>query len=163
MVKYVRVRIVDGYLIVMIARFVLNVGQCVKKRMGKNNNEVKMENRKKLKQEYIDILEALEWKVCGYTDDGRVEIETYSPGGEDFVICVSIEDFPKEVFAYAEYFDIDEHIVMWLEAKRNGTNGVPSTRELVHDAEEIEKMLQQLSDALNNPTKPNKISALNQK
>lgn len=109
-----------------------------------------------LDQKHVDILESLDWTINGYTDDGRVEIEKYSPAGEEFIICVDVNDFPKSVFEYAESFDMDEHISMWIEAKQNGTRSVPSTRELVHDAEEIEKMLQELSDALNNPVKPNK-------
>ena len=116
-----------------------------------------MDAKKELEQKYIDILEDLGWSVSSYTGDGRVEIEKYSPAGEDFIICVDVADFPKSVFEYAEDFDADEHIEMWIEARKNGTKGVPSTRELVHDAKEIEKMLQDLSDALNNPVKPNKI------
>lgn len=102
-----------------------------------------------LDQKHVDILESLDWTINGYTDDGRVEIEKYSPAGEEFIICVDVNDFPKSVFEYAESFDMDEHISMWIEAKQNGTRSVPSTRELVHDAEEIEKMLQELSDMLN--------------
>ena len=37
---------------------------------------------------------------------------------------------------------------MWIEARKNGVSGVPGTRELVHDAEDIDKMLQKLADAL---------------
>lgn len=109
-----------------------------------------------LDQKHVDILESLDWTINGYTDDGWVEIEKYSPAGEEFIICVDVADFPKSVFEYAENFDVDEHIAMWIEAKQNGIRSVPSTRELVHDAEEIEKMLQELSDALSNPVKPNK-------
>ena len=50
--------------------------------------------------------------------------------------------------AYYEDFDIDEHIEMWIEAKRSGTSGVPSTRELVKDAEAIDGMISELSQAL---------------
>lgn len=32
-----------------------------------------------LRQEYLDILEKREWSVSGYTDDGRVELEWWSP------------------------------------------------------------------------------------
>lgn len=102
-----------------------------------------------LDQKHVDILESLDWTINGYTDDGRVEIEKYSPAGEEFIICVDVNDFPKSVFEHAESFEVDEHIAMWIEAKQNRTRGVPSTRELVHDAEEIEKMLQELSDMLN--------------
>lgn len=56
---------------------------------------------KKLKKKYLDVLENLDWSVIGYTDDGRVEIESSSPA-----------------------------------------------RILVHDAEDIEKMLLDLADAL---------------
>lgn len=34
-----------------------------------------------LRQEYLDILEKREWSVSGYTDDGRVELEWWSPAG----------------------------------------------------------------------------------
>ena len=47
------------------------------------------------------------------------------------------------------YFDVDEHVEMWIEARRNGVRGVPSSiRELVEDAEDIDKMLEELADAL---------------
>lgn len=78
-----------------------------------------------LRQEYLDILEKRDWSVSSYTDDGRVEIEWYSPAGEDFIICVGVEKFPDEVLDYSDSFDVDEHIAMWIEAKQNGTQGVP--------------------------------------
>ena len=98
-----------------------------------------------LRQEYLDILEKREWSVSSYTDDGRVEIEWYSPAGEDFIICVGVEKFPDEVLDYSDSFDVDEHIAMWIEAKQNGTQGVPGARQIVHDAEEIEKELDELA------------------
>ena len=103
---------------------------------------------KKLKKKYIAVLEKMDWSVSSYTDDGRVEIETYSPAGEDFLMCVEVENFQRAVAEYAAGIDGDEHIEMWIEAKRSGTNGVPSARELVHDAEAIDKMLDELADAL---------------
>ena len=106
------------------------------------------QSMKKLEQKYMDVLEKHDWSVSSYTDDGRVEIETYSPAGEDFLMCVEVENFPRAVAEYAAGFDVDEHIEMWIEAKRSGTNGVPSARELVHDAEAIDKMLDELADAL---------------
>lgn len=103
---------------------------------------------KKLKKKYLDVLEKHDWAVSSYTDDGRVELEKYSPAGEDFIVCLEVENFPEAVSEYAAGFDIDEHIEMWIEAKKNGTRGVPSARELVHDAEDIDKMLQELAAAL---------------
>lgn len=34
---------------------------------------------------------------------------------------------------------------MWIEAKQSGTQGVPGARQIVHDAEEIEKELDELA------------------
>ena len=106
------------------------------------------EEMKQLQKKYLDVLELHDWSVSSYTDDGRVELEKYSPAGEDFTMCVNIENFPEAVAEYAADFDIDDHIAMWIEAKRNGVSGVPATRELVHDAEDIDKMLQELASAL---------------
>lgn len=103
---------------------------------------------KQIEKRYLDVLEKHGWAVSSYTDDGRVELEKYSPAGEDFSICVGVENLPAEVREYAAGFDIDEHIEMWIGARRNGTSGVPSTRELVKDAEDIDKMLQELAAAL---------------
>lgn len=103
---------------------------------------------KELKQKYIDILEENDWSVSSYTDDGRVELQKYSPVGEDFSIIVEVEDFTESVREYANDFDADEHAEMWVEA-RGKVNGVPeSIRELIEDAEEIQEMLDGLADAL---------------
>lgn len=103
---------------------------------------------KKLKEEYISVLEACGWTVSSYTDDGMVEIEKYSPAGENFIICVEVENFPDAVMKYYEDFDVDEHIEMWVEAKRNGTSEVPSVRRLAIDGEAIDEMLKELAYAL---------------
>ena len=103
---------------------------------------------KELKQKYIDILEENDWIVSSYTNDGRVELQKYSPAGEDFSIIVEVEDFTESVREYANDFDADEHAEMWVEA-RGKVNGVPeSIRELIEDAEAIQEMLDGLADAL---------------
>lgn len=101
-----------------------------------------------LATKYLEILEAHGWAVSSYTDDGRVELEKYSPAGEDFIMCVEVNNFPDAVMEYYEDFDVDEHIEMWVEARRNGTSGVPTTRRLVEDAEAIDEMLKELAYAL---------------
>lgn len=103
---------------------------------------------KELEEKYLDVLEKHEWRVCGYTDDGRVELEKYSPAGEDFIICLNVENFPEAVAEYSADFDVDDHIERWIEARRNGVGGVPPTRELVTDAEAIAEMLRELTGAL---------------
>ena len=87
---------------------------------------------------------------CSVTicDDGTIELETSSPAGEDLIVTVEAENFVDNVKAYAASFDPEEHVEMWVEARRSGTKGVPSVRELVEDAEAIDKMLQKLAQAL---------------
>lgn len=97
-----------------------------------------------LGQEYLDILEKREWSVSGYTDDGRVELEWWSPAGEDFLVCVNVENFPDEILDYSDDFDPDEHIEMWVEARANGRQDVPGARRLAKDAEDIQKELDAL-------------------
>lgn len=58
-----------------------------------------------LRQEYLDILEKRDWSVSSYTDDGRVELEWWSPAGEDFLVCVNVENFPDEILDYSDDFD----------------------------------------------------------
>lgn len=101
-----------------------------------------------IEQKYLDVLEKHDWSVCGYTGDGRAELEKYSPAGEDFVMCVGVENFPDAVMEYYENFDVDEHIEMWVEARQNGVSGIPSVRRLAIDAEQIDEMLKELAYAL---------------
>ena len=96
---------------------------------------------------YRDICEKLDWRVTD-TGDGNIELEKYSPAGEDFIITVGEERFVDNVKAYAASFDKDEHIEMWILARRSGTSGVPSAKELVEDAQAIDYMLRELSCAL---------------
>ena len=101
-----------------------------------------------LNEKYLTVLKNQDWSVLDCYEDGSIEIGKYSPAGEDFSICVETDNFPEAVSEYAANFDIDEHIEMWIEARRNGVSGVPSTRELVKDAEDIDEMLRELACAL---------------
>lgn len=99
-----------------------------------------------MNQKYREVCERLEWSVyeCG---DGSIELEKYSPAGEDFTFCVGAENFVDNVKEYAASFDQEEHIEMWVLARRT-VSGVPSIKELVKDAEDIDKMLKELAEAL---------------
>ena len=95
---------------------------------------------------YREVCERLEWSVYE-CDDGSIELEKHSPAGEDFSICVGAENFVDNVKEYAASFDQEEHIEMWASA-RHAVSGVPSIKELVKDAEDIDKMLKELAEAL---------------
>lgn len=101
-----------------------------------------------MNEKYIAICEKLDWTIREYPN-GDVELEKYSPAGEDFIFTASAKNFVKDAKEYAASFDIDEHIEKWTEAKiHNTTSGVPSIRRLVIDAEVIDEMLQELTAAL---------------
>lgn len=97
-----------------------------------------------MKKQIRAIIEALGWRIikCG---GGTVELEKSSPAGEDFIFSVSEKNIVADIEEYAETFDQDEHIDMWIGARKHGTAGVPSTRELVEDAKAIEDMLEELA------------------
>lgn len=99
-----------------------------------------------MNEKYREVCENLDWTVheC---EDGSVELEKYSPAGEDFFFSVSSDRFAEEVEEYAGDFDVDEHVELWVDSR--GKRGVPSSvRELVEDAEAIGKMLKELAAAL---------------
>lgn len=102
---------------------------------------------KHLPKKYKKVCEELEWEVIE-CDDGTVDLETFSPAGEDVVVTVPMKNFPEEIRAYHIGFDPDEHAEMWLEAKRNGVGGVPSIRRLIEDADAIDSMLEKLAIAV---------------
>jgi len=106
-----------------------------------------------LKKKLFYKADGLDWKVNVY-DKTEWEFEKYSPAGEDFIFTITAdkpEDVWREVRRYANDFDQDEHIEMWVNARHN-VAGVPSIRVLVEDAAEIEKMLDELADALQEVT-----------
>lgn len=108
---------------------------------------------KSLKRKLFDKADSLSWSLNVY-DKNEWEFEKYSPAGEDFIFTIKAdkpEDVWREVRRYANDFDQDEHIEMWVNARHN-TSGVPSIRVLVEDAAEIEKMLDELADALHEVT-----------
>lgn len=100
-----------------------------------------------LEQKYIDILESLDWRIICYPDKTHVEIQKYSPAGEDYCILLEVSDFPRSVREFSVEYNVDNHAEMWILTR--GENGAPPTiRELVEDAEAIQQMLDELADAL---------------
>lgn len=73
---------------------------------------------------------------CGYF------IHQYTPAGEDWGFYV---EKLKEVIDYAETFSPDEEFLMWLEAKKSGVSGVPSSDELWKDQLWKQEILEKVS------------------
>lgn len=100
----------------------------------------------------------LDWSYTVYAEPEQnsrmyVEMEKYSPAGEDFLMVIDFDaedqakTFLKNLWDYADNFDIDDHVEMWIPER--GKKGCPSTaRELVEDAEAIAEMMQELYEEL---------------
>ena len=113
----------------------------------------------KLSKKIIEVLEAHDISLCGeisertYNNDGYdVELETYSPEGEDVIISLiydgTEEDFIKQFESYAEDFDAEEHAETYINMR--GKNGVPkSIKNLLEDAEWQKEMLLEVAKDLN--------------
>lgn len=107
-----------------------------------------------------ELLEQHDFSVCGqitdrtYSNDGYdVELETYSPAGEDIIVSLiydgTEEGFIKAFRRCAEGFDAEEHAEMWIESR--GKNGIPnSIKDLLEDAEWIKDTLMRIAEELNN-------------
>lgn len=104
---------------------------------------------------YVDSLAALMDKVdslgWGYEIDSEnkcIELEQWSPAGEDFVFYVygdTVDEIIQAIRDYADDFDIEEHVKMWLDAKEAKVSGVPDVCTLVEDAKAIQEMLNELA------------------
>ena len=103
---------------------------------------------KEFRDKVIAKAEELGW-CCTVSDNDDWEFYQMSPAGEDFGICFyDKDDVVSAVRKCADNFDGDEHVEELIEAKRNGFRGVPSVSILVHDAEAIQEMLDELAYAL---------------
>lgn len=100
----------------------------------------------RLKELLVSKAKELDWKV--EIDEHCWEFQKYSPAGEDFWFGVNGDDVVDEVLEYYETFDTEDHVMGLMEAKKNGLSGVPRLKELVEDADSIEKMIEDLYDAL---------------
>lgn len=106
--------------------------------------------------DYAKLSKLLPCEVNGWdfkiNGDGSYSFHSHSPAGEDLWIeheCTSPETALNEIKADIareyENFDVDEHVDLWAQVR--GERGVPGTyEELVDDAHEIEKMLDELAD-----------------
>ena len=112
-----------------------------------------------LSERIIELLEEHDISLCGeisertYNNDGYdVELETYSPEGEDVIISLiydgTEEDFIRQFESYAEGFDAEEHAETYINMR--GKNGVPeSIKDLLEDAEWQKEMLLEVAKDLN--------------
>ena len=104
-----------------------------------------------MNNKFVDICEQLGWNVIEY--DKEIELAQYSPAGEDFSIILvcepnDTEEIISELKDYYESFEPEEHVIEWIDAKKNGVRGIPCLRTLLDDAEQIDDMILELVTAL---------------
>ena len=117
----------------------------------KAEEEIREKERQELLvQALIEKAEELGWVVT--RDEEGIDFGQGSPAGEDFSFYVRFPNIAREVTEYYEGFDPEEHVTMWVEAKNSPNNpnrsSIPSIRTLVKDADAIDEMLKELSEAL---------------
>lgn len=126
-----------------------NLNEDLNKIFTENENQViKIASVEEL-QKYI---ENKGWVIsdCSFNEDIDWEISKYSPAGEGFCFNIQcsneVEAAIKAISEYANSFDEEEHIKMWVNAKDIDNNrlNVPSITELVKDAKAIKQMLIEL-------------------
>lgn len=96
----------------------------------------------------IALIEEHDFSINSY-EDGAVELECYTPAGEDWIVNLSfdgtVNGFLEEIWEYYEDFDVDEAVEPLVECR--GQRGVPSSiRTLVEDAEWKDSELKSLYD-----------------
>ena len=81
-------------------------------------------------------------------DEECYRFSWYTNAGEDFSFDIwkDEEDIIDAIKQYCFNFDVEEHVKIWFGANR----GEPSLRELLDDAEEIEKQLGTLAYVVEN-------------
>lgn len=101
--------------------------------------------KKKVFDKFVEVCEAQGWTVRGERTDEYVTICNYSPAGEDISFDVEVDNFVNDVYSEYDNFDAEEHAAMWYGQNR----GEPtSIRALLNDADAIDDMLQNLSNAI---------------
>lgn len=103
-------------------------------------NNVKIDYTFHIKQ----VCEKYDWDV--EVEGDGLYISQYTPAGEDFGFYVDLKNSVQDIKNYAEDFDVDEHVKMWI---LESNSGAPGIRALLEDAEWIDDKLQELSRAFN--------------
>lgn len=108
---------------------------------------------KKLSKKIIEILEANQFSVNQYWNDGKyyADLNCRTPEGEDWWESIEYDGTNKDFIAAVrdrhDNFDVDEETCVWIESR--GRNGVPdSIKALVIDQEWKEDKLGTLADSL---------------
>lgn len=99
-----------------------------------------------ISQKILDALSDNNWTPYTNTDDDSIDLEWYSPAGEDFLLSFDVkddDDFLSQLYDAYMDFDPEQHAI-----ENYGRRGAPGLRVLLDDADAIEDELQRLWCAL---------------
>lgn len=110
--------------------------------------------------EIIKVAEDNGWRVdTDEQSNGDIELTfyQYSPAGQDFSFYITLDkddnicDCAQAVYEYYEAYEPEAETMLWLDSEGHGKNGAPyHMKDLLEDMEACEKMLEDLSIALEN-------------
>ena len=95
-----------------------------------------------ISQKILDALADNNWKPYIDTDNNSIDLEWYSPAGEDFLLSFDVrddDDFLSQLYDAYMDFDSEQHAI-----ENYGMRGAPGLRVLLDDAEAIECEIQRL-------------------
>lgn len=99
-----------------------------------------------ISQKILDALADNNWKPYIDTDDKSIDLEWYSPAGEDFLLSFDVkddDDFLSQLYDAYMDFDPEQHAI-----ENYCMSGAPGLRSLLDDADAIEDELKRLWCAL---------------
>lgn len=113
--------------------------------------------------DFLNFANELGW--CYYTSDKQedevcVELEKFSPMGQDFIATLWFEndnedDFIDKLKDYWQNFDPDEETARWIDDMGHGINGAPyNLQDVLIDMEDCKEMLRDLYIAFHNKAYP---------
>ncbi len=85
-----------------------------------------------MKKEIKKVIEDLGWAV---ESDTCICTTTDVCGREIYIECDKKGKLKNTIKNYANNYDVDDEVTLYLEAKSNGLNGVPRASILVQDCE----------------------------
>lgn len=98
-----------------------------------------------MRKQTREIIENLGWRV---NSDTSIEMWTDTAGQNYCIECNNKGELQETIKSYNNGYDLDYEVEMYLEAKRNGLQGVPSASVLVEDCKEVERKLEELWEAV---------------
>ena len=94
-----------------------------------------------MKKEIKKTIEDLGWVV---ESDTCIHTLTNVCDREIYIECNNKGELKETINNYYHNYDVDEEVEMYLQAKHNGLEGVPSASVLVKDCEDEENILGEL-------------------